>query len=142
MKKYFLILFLLLMLQNCESTSDSSEYIYSKSTIENTNEYQFPSGTYYLYKTSSSNKSINPLEEIARLGKKGFIVKQAWYRGPLIGCKPPGAGWTTKTIYSAYFMVNFLDDNYDLSDEKYSKLNIAPFVPCGYYVDSYTLVKK
>ena len=143
MKKYSLIvvLFLMFTFQFCESTTDTIPYSYSKTVIDDINDYQFPEGNYYSYKFSSYNENMEPVEEIERLRNKNIIVDQVWYRSPQNGCTPPGSTLTTRTMYSAVLLMKLQNSNDQLIDEKYSKVNYKPSISCGYNVDSYKLKK-
>jgi hypothetical protein len=141
MKKYYLVVILLFVFifQSCESSTEVNLSSYSKSTIDTMDDYQFPNGTYYIYNFSTSSETVKPEEEIEKLLENNIIVNQVWYRNPLNGCSPPGAGWTTRTIYRATFLVLLKNPDDEISNEKYSKLSEAPYIGCGYYVINFKL---
>jgi hypothetical protein len=143
MKIYYLVIILLFLFifQSCESSTGISLDSYSKSTIDTMDDYQFSNGTYYTYKFSSLSETVNAEAEIEKLLAKNIIVNQVWYRGPLNGCRPPGAGHTTRTMYKATFLVLLRNPYGEISDEKYSKLTKEPNISCGYYVLNYKLME-
>lgn len=143
MKQYLILILILLsftlFFQHCESNTGFDTRLYSKSTVNTMDNYQFPSGTYFKYNFSSLSESLDCENEIDRLEAENVGVKQAWYRGPLNGCSPPGSGWTTHTMYGAAFLVLLENPNDSISDEKYSILTYAPNIGCGYEVTTYKL---
>lgn len=143
MKKYYLIISILcsFLYQSCESITETNLGSYSKNTIDTMENYQFPSGTYYTYNFSSLDETVSSEKEIEKFLEKNIIVSQTWYRSPLNGCSPPGAGWTTRTMYRATFLVLLKNPNDEISNEKYSKLTNEPNISCGYYVINYKLKK-
>ncbi len=139
MKNYFFAIFVLLafLFQSCKSSTEINLSSYSKSTIDVMNNYNFPSGTYYKYNFSSYNENIDAENELEKFLKENIIIEQAWYRSPLNGCSPPGAGWTTRAMYPATFLVLLRNSDDEISDEKYSKLTNNPNISCGYDVINY-----
>lgn len=123
-----------------ESSQDSQTFTMTEG--EYSPGYQFPEGYYYMLELADRFESISPFKMLDSLFTKGIIIKIAWYRGPLGGCKPPDSNISTKTFYPTYFVVMLSEQQTEILKYDFVKIESPTSIPCGYETQIYTRINK